>query len=352
MITRTSGFVTRRGIHFEVAGRRFHFAGCNCYHLLYSESAVIRQLLDEIRDIGATVVRIWVFGHEASCPVERPKGEYGEAYFQRLDEILQEAAARDLRLILVLENYWPDYGGIRARLEWEGLSGNEPRELAAFFRHPGCREGYRNYVRHVVTRTNGRTGLPYREDPTILAWELMNEPRCQGVSEQEDRESRILRGWVDDMGAWVKALDPRHLLGAGLEGHGSRYRFGGDEGNDYLAIHQSPFVDFCTSHPYPDAEWCGLTPGEAHDLVVRQVREAHGILGKPYIMEEFNSARFEDYEGYWRAMYRAVEEQDAAGDLFWCYHQAGGGGFNMNRESPVVRTVFRDHAAVMQAKRR
>lgn len=30
----------------------------------------------------------------------------------------------------------------------------------------------------LLTRKNHLTGVEYRDDPTILAWELMNEPRC------------------------------------------------------------------------------------------------------------------------------------------------------------------------------
>jgi len=34
-------------------------------------------------------------------------------------------------------------------------------------------------VRFILTRRNTRNGLAYREDPTILAWDLINEPRCE-----------------------------------------------------------------------------------------------------------------------------------------------------------------------------
>ena len=30
----------------------------------------------------------------------------------------------------------------------------------------------------VLTRVNTLTNLMYKDDPTILAWELINEPRC------------------------------------------------------------------------------------------------------------------------------------------------------------------------------
>lgn len=37
---------------------------------------------------------------------------------------------------------------------------------------------HENAMQAVLTRVNTVTGVAYRDDPTILGWELMNEPRC------------------------------------------------------------------------------------------------------------------------------------------------------------------------------
>lgn len=38
------------------------------------------------------------------------------------------------------------------------------------------RDGFKKYVRSIVLRNNTLTGRLYRDEPAILAWDLVNEP--------------------------------------------------------------------------------------------------------------------------------------------------------------------------------
>ena len=59
-----------------------------------------------------------------------------------------------------------------------------------------------------VRAVNGRT---YKSDPTIMAWDLMNEPRCTGCA-------AAVQTWIATMAAFLKSIDPNHMVGS----HGMR----------------------------------------------------------------------------------------------------------------------------------
>lgn len=144
-----------------------------------------------------------------------------------------------------------DTGGIREFVSWSRGAGRGARE--DFFSDRRCRELYKRHVRALLLRRNTVTGvvrspsitlpllslpsapqrtplaaalvdptitappeapsrrpLPkvYREDPAILAWELINEPRCRGCA-------GAMRGWIREMAGFVKRVDPVHPLSVG-----------------------------------------------------------------------------------------------------------------------------------------
>nr|CAN71607.1 hypothetical protein VITISV_015565 [Vitis vinifera]CAN71993.1 hypothetical protein VITISV_023481 [Vitis vinifera] len=87
-----------------------------------------------------------------------------------------------------------------------------------------------------------------------MAWELINEPRCQ-----VDYSGKTLNGWIQEMASFVKSIDSNHLLTVGMEG------FYGDSmpekkainpgyqvGTDFISNHLIKEIDFSTIHAYPD----------------------------------------------------------------------------------------------------
>ncbi|CAM8982058.1 unnamed protein product [Rhodiola kirilowii] len=45
-----------------------------------------------------------------------------------------------------------------------------------FFSNPTLKQYNKNHVKVVLTRINSITGVAYKDDTNIFAWELMNEP--------------------------------------------------------------------------------------------------------------------------------------------------------------------------------
>ena len=58
-----------------------------------------------------------------------------------------------------------------------------------------------------------RTEFACRDEPTIMAWELMNEPRCPG-----DFSASKLQHWIERTAEFLKSVDPTHLIAVGSEG--------------------------------------------------------------------------------------------------------------------------------------
>ena len=110
-------------------------------------------------------------------------------------------------------------GGAIAYVKWAHAAGERApdgaplRRREDFFTSRLCRAWFKAFVSKMLTRVNAATGVAYRDDPTIFAWELINEPRVQG-----DASGDVLQAWIEDVAAYAKTLDDAHLLTVGTEG--------------------------------------------------------------------------------------------------------------------------------------
>eukprot|EP01024_Parvocaulis_polyphysoides_P072981 TRINITY_DN9339_c1_g1_i1.p1 TRINITY_DN9339_c1_g1~~TRINITY_DN9339_c1_g1_i1.p1 ORF type:complete len:300 (+),score=33.27 TRINITY_DN9339_c1_g1_i1:170-1069(+) len=149
------------------------------------------------------------------------------------------------------------------------------RSKTDFYTDWKARSYYKQHLQNLVYRNNTFNGVEYRDDPTILAWNLINEPRCTGCG-------WALQAWIDEMSTHMKALDPSHMVTIGEEGFYSstchrvhinpgagtrRTGIGSSpwalaEGQDFINNHRSDSIDFATVHIWADnwmghADYCG-----------------------------------------------------------------------------------------------
>jgi mannan endo-1,4-beta-mannosidase len=286
--TDSTEFVDTDGDQFSLGGDRVPMRGTNSFFLSYTywDRSAVDEVLDAAADMGLNSIRTWAFG-DGNRHLFRPApGSYNETAFERLDYVVKAANERDINLVLALSNYWPDFGGMDQYVSWSDTADSR----TDFYTDETCKRLYREYVEYVLTRENSLTGTQYRNDDTIVMWELANELRNPDAP---DRDGSTLNAWVDEMAGFVKSVDPNHLVSTGAEGwafdQGSKYDDVGywmnTQGYDFVELHQSKHVDAGSIHLYPD-HW-DISVESAAQFIGDRAREASEELNKPMYVGEF-----------------------------------------------------------------
>ncbi|KAL3622443.1 hypothetical protein CASFOL_033854 [Castilleja foliolosa] len=337
-----SCFVGTNGTHFVLDGRPFYFSGFNAYWLMYMASDPITRVnvtdtFEQASMYGMNVVRTWAFsdGVNDSRPLQATPGNYSEIVFKGLDFVVSEAKKHGLYLILSLVNNWNDYGGKKQYVQWAKDQGQSLTNDDDFFTSNITKGYYKYHVKSVLTRVNSINGVAYKDDLTILGWELMNEPRCQS-----DLSGRSIQDWVSEMSAYVKSIDENHLVEIGLEGYYGELMMpekkqnnpGYEVGTDFISNNLIPHVDIATIHLYPD-QWLRGSNETMKAKFVKKWIKAHiadskSILGKPILLTEFgkslNSTNYNVHarDKYFRDILNRVYNNARSGGacggaLFW-----------------------------------
>lgn len=327
--TRAQEFVRVQGTQFQVGNENFRFVGANAA-IMHGPLARegYEATLDAIASDGLRVVRIWAFGDAAaeapawqdSYAFRRGPDGYIETSFVHLDRVLAAARARDLKVIVVLGNRWGDYGGAREQLRWAGtsISDDDPdgTTLSAYWSDERCRRAYLDHVARVVSRTNSVTGVPYSEDPTIFAWELINEASAATSASVES-----LVAWMAAASAFVHARDSHHLVSAGVIGYRTLH-----ERAVWQRVQALASIDFCDAHAYPETDPRIRTPRALRDFVDDHVDIARLFLQKPIIWGEFGyrlDNRQQPADALNHAFLSRAFDAGSAGALVWIYAPPG-----------------------------
>jgi mannan endo-1,4-beta-mannosidase len=316
-----SPFVRRDGTALKLGGRPYRFAGANMWYGAYlgADAAFgnrdrLRRELDALAALGVTNLRV-LASSEASplrnsiTPTFRGRGpDYDPVLLAGLDFLLAEMGRRDLRAVLYLGNFWEWSGGMMTYLSYINggrfIDMNDPAHpwpafadmASGFYGQKAAVALYHDYVRAVVGRTNGITGVAYADDPTIMAWQLANEPRPGGSDAVALAHLPAFYRWVGNTARLIKSIDRNHLLSTGSEG-----LKGCIEREDIVeAQHRIAGIDYLTAHVWPlnwswiDAKDLAGTYASGADKVgdylTRHVAIAKRI-DKPLVIEEFGYPR-------------------------------------------------------------
>ncbi|TDL15674.1 CEL4a mannanase [Rickenella mellea] len=320
-----TGFVKTSGQKFMLNGAEYTVAGTNAYWLAQNSNADIDTAFADMAAAGLTTVRTWGF-NDVTSPLT-----YG-AYYQlwsngvatfntgafgisRFDAVVASAKAHGIRLIVSLTNNWSDYGGMDVYVAQLNPGGTHD----TFYTNPKTIAAFQNYIKNFVGR--------YANEPTIFGWELANEPRCGGSNGSPsaacDVAGSTINTWAKTISAYIKSIDPNHLVGLGDEGwfqlaSPPTYPYQANVGIDFTKNLAISTLDFGTFHSYPES-W-----GQGNNETLWGVDwiTAHAAQqkaqNKPVLMEEFGVTvnQPSTYTLWWNT----VLSSGLAGDLIW---QAG-----------------------------
>jgi mannan endo-1,4-beta-mannosidase len=319
-------FVRRDGDVLKDGEREFRFLSFNIPNLHYVEDDMrfdqsmpfrlpdafeIDDALGAIEQIGGQVVRIYTLSvKKADDPEGLPRyilgpGRFNEEAFRTLDQVLAAAHRHHVRLIIPFVDQWSWWGGMAELAAFRG------KKLEEVWTDPQLLDDFKNIVTFVVNRVNTVTGVRYRDDKAILAWETGNELHCPPQ-------------WTKRMVAHIKSQDPRHLV---------------VDGTHRQVLLQSSIddsnIDLVSTHHYEK------DPREMIAHITESAKMARGK--KPYHLGEFgflgtdalcavmDTVRDEKLAGalLWSLRYRSRDggfywhHEPAGGDFFKAYHWPG-----------------------------
>ena len=309
------GFVTTDGTHFMLNGKPYYFIGTNMWYapILASEGCGgnrqrLQAELDILCMLGVRNLRILAGADSGSknANTVRPvlQDEHGNLNYTLLaglDYLLMEMGRRDMKAVIYLTNSWDWSGGYGHYLNRTG-HGHSPNasgegynayvEYASQFAHDAkAQQLYLKHVERIVTRKNTYTDKPYSQDPTIMAWQICNEPRPfskQGKSS--------FATWISTTAALIKQHDPHHLVSTGSEG-----LYGCETDTTFCTkLHAGSGIDYLTVHIWPvNWGWARRTHTDTDireairhtEQYIRLHEQMARTINKPYVIEEFGYPR-------------------------------------------------------------
>lgn len=268
------------GLLFNIDGVTKYYAGTNSYWIGFlTNNADVDTVMSHLQSSGLKILRVWGFNDATSTS----NGVYYQLFsggsvtintgangLQRLDYVVKSAENHGIKLIINFVNNWGDYGGMAVYRNFYGVS-----SAADWYTNSNIQTQYKKYINAVVSR--------YKSSTAIFAWELANEPRCNGCS------TSVIYNWASTISAYIKSLDSSHMVTLGDEGFmngggDGSYPYTTGEGIDFAKNLGISTLDFGTYHWYPGS-W-GVS-NDAGPAWVTDHAAACTAARKPCLFEEY-----------------------------------------------------------------
>ncbi len=375
---REDQFVQRDGSKLVLGDKPFRFGGTNNYYLEYSSQLMVDDALTTAAANHFNVMRMWGFldiGSQDGTNSVDGSGKKNGIYFQywdgtkpayndgpdglqKLDYVIYKAGQLGIKLVIPFTNNWNAFGGMDQYVKWRGGQFHDQ-----FYTDPIIQGWFKDWISHLLNRTNIYTGLKYKNDPTIMMWELANEPRCKSAGvypPSSTCSTQNLTNWADKMSSYIKDKDSHHLVGTGDEGFyctpgSTDWTENCGEGIDNVALSRLKNIDVVSMHLYPDS-W-GKDVAWSTNWIIRHVQEAKDH-NKAFLLGEFGLQDQKIRNPVYKEWTEAVYNNGGNGFLFWMLggKQDDGtyypdyDGFTVYCPSPVCLNLT-DHALMMAGKK-
>jgi mannan endo-1,4-beta-mannosidase len=315
-ISMAQNFITVKEGIFLKEGKPYRYLGTNFWYgmnLGLSDKNRLTRELDQLNSIGIKNLRIMAAseGNETALWCIQPALQtapnvFNEKLLVGLDFLLVELKKRDMVAVMCLNNFWPWSGGFAQYVSWANANETIPypppaengswntfqRYSARFYSDSIAKQQFILFLEKIINRVNTINNIPYKEDPTIMAWQLANEP--EGINNVSN-----YRIWLHETAKFIKTLDSNHLVSIGSEGNTAS----SESGTNFEKDHDSPYIDYLTYHlwiqnwnwydPIRTKETYQPALAKADEYINTHVQIAKK-LNKPIVLEEFGISRDEN----------------------------------------------------------
>jgi mannan endo-1,4-beta-mannosidase len=285
----------------------------------------VSEVLDDLVCLSLPVARIWGFNdspRDTSAIRHSPEEGFREEGLLGLDQAVFEAKRRGIRLIVPLVNNWGEYGGLPAYAAWASKAAGGPLSHDDFFASPQMKQWWKDYAYLLANRVNTFTGIAYKDEPAILAWEIGNELRCttcRGTSKMPDT--------IRELAGFLRQVAPNQLISDGGDGFDDNpsayvglsnfYAVRGDEGASFSKLAAIEELDMLSYHFYPNNY--GFTTAKDTQIWIERHQAIAAVAGKVAYLGECgyvapDAERAASYDSWLRHLFASSGGQLG---LFW-----------------------------------